>query len=93
MLAAAQAAPDQLAIVDHELRFHPQRLQMRQMIKEGYIGSVLHVHFDRLGSERLNPNLPWNWWCDVDQGGGMLGRPWAATCSTWRVGWSGASTP
>ena len=72
MLAAAQAAPDQLAIVDHELRFHPQRLQMRQMIREGYIGSVLHVQFDRLGSERLNPNLPWNWWCDVDQGGGIL---------------------
>ena len=72
MLAAAQAAPNQLAIVDHELRFHPQRLQMRQMIREGYIGSVLHVHLDRLGSERLNPDLPWNWWCDVDQGGGML---------------------
>ncbi len=72
MLAAAQAAPNQLAIVDHELRFHPQRLQMRQMIREGYIGSVLHVHFDRLGSERLDPNLPWNWWCDVEQGGGML---------------------
>jgi predicted dehydrogenase len=72
MLAAAQAAPGQLAIVDHELRFHPQRLQMRQMIREGYIGSVLHVHMDRLGSERLNPNLPWNWWCDLDAGGGML---------------------
>lgn len=72
MLAAAQAAPNQLAIVDHELRFHPQRLQMRQMIREGHVGSVLHVHFDRLGSERLNPNLPWNWWCDVEQGGGIL---------------------
>jgi predicted dehydrogenase len=72
MLAAAQAAPNQLAIVDHELRFHPQRLQMRQMIREGFVGSVLHVYLDRLGSERLNPNLPWNWWCDLDQGGGML---------------------
>jgi predicted dehydrogenase len=72
MLAAAQAAPNQLAIVDHELRFHPQRLQMRQMIREGYIGSVLHAQLDRLGSERLNLDLPWNWWCDVDQGGGML---------------------
>lgn len=72
MLAAAQAAPHQLAIIDHELRFHPQRLQMRQMIKEGYVGSVLHVHLDRLGSERLNPDLPWDWWCDVERGGGML---------------------
>jgi len=73
MLAAAQAAPDRLAIIDHQLRFHPQRLQMRQMIKEGHIGSVLQVRFDRLGSERLNPNLPWSWWSDANHGGGMLG--------------------
>jgi predicted dehydrogenase len=46
---------------------------MRQLIKEGYIGSVLHAHFDRLGSERLNPAAPWTWWSDADRGGGMLG--------------------
>lgn len=72
MLAAAQAAPGQLAIVDHELRFHPQRLQMRQLIKEGYVGSVLQARFDRLGSERLNPDLPWSWWSDAEGGGGIL---------------------
>lgn len=72
MLAAAQAAPNQLAIIDHELRFHPQRLQLRQMIKEGYVGSILNIHLDRLGGERLNPKLPWDWWCDVERGGGML---------------------
>lgn len=73
MLAAAQAAPGCLAIIDHELRFHPQRLQMRQMIKEGYIGSVLQARFDRLGSERLDASQPWSWWSDAEQGGGMLG--------------------
>jgi predicted dehydrogenase len=73
MLAAAQATPGRLAIIDHELRFHPQRLQMRQLIKEGYVGSVVHVQFDRLGGERLDPNAPWTWWSDADQGGGMLG--------------------
>ena len=73
MLAAAQAAPNQLAIVDHELRFHPQRLHLRQLIKEGYVGTLLHVQLDRLGAERLNAALPWNWWCDAEQGGGMLG--------------------
>ena len=73
MLAAAQAAPERLAIMDHELRFHPQRLHMRQLIKEGYIGSVLQSRFDRLGSERLDPQQPWNWWSDIARGGGMLG--------------------
>ncbi|HHY54224.1 MAG TPA: Gfo/Idh/MocA family oxidoreductase [Chloroflexi bacterium] len=73
MLAAAQAAPGRLAIMDHELRFHPQRLHMRQLIKEGYVGSVLQARFDRLGSERLDASLPWNWWSDAERGGGMLG--------------------
>lgn len=73
MLAAAQAAPEQLAIMDHELRFHPQRLHMRQLIKEGYVGSILQARFDRLGSERLDPNQPWSWWSDASYGGGMLG--------------------
>ncbi|MBE2240259.1 MAG: Gfo/Idh/MocA family oxidoreductase [Caldilineaceae bacterium] len=73
MLAAAQAAPGRLAIMDHELRFHPQRLHMRQLIKEGYIGSVLQARFDRLGSERLDPKQPWSWGNDAARGGGMLG--------------------
>ena len=73
MLAAAQAAPGQLAIVDHQLRFHPQRRHLRQLIKDGYVGSVLHIHLDWLGGERLKPDLPWNWWCDAEKGGGMLG--------------------
>lgn len=73
MLAAAQAAPTQLAIIDHELRFEPARLKLRQLVKDGYVGTPLQIQLDRLGSERLNVNLPWNWLCDQAQGGGMLG--------------------
>jgi len=73
MLAAAQAAPDQLAMIDHELRFHPRRVQMRRLIQEGYVGSVIQVRLDRLGSERLKPDVPWAWWSDAARGGGMLG--------------------
>lgn len=73
MFAAAQAAPEQLAIIDHELRFNPARLQMRQMIKDGFVGTVLRIHLDRLGSERLNPQQGWSWWSDAEYGGGMLG--------------------
>ena len=59
MLAAAQAAPNQLAIIDHELRFHPQRLQLRQLIKEGFVGTLLHVQLDRLGvNQVLAPKVP-----------------------------------
>lgn len=73
MFAAAQAAPEQLAIIDHELRFHPMRIQMRQMIRDGAIGSVIRLTVDRLGPDRLDATAPWTWWADADQGGGMLG--------------------
>jgi predicted dehydrogenase len=72
MLAAAQAAPDQLAIIDHELRFHPARLQMRELLHDGYIGNLVNIEFIRHGAERIDPRTPWNWFSDADQGGGML---------------------
>ena len=73
MLAAAQAAPNQLALIDHELRFHPQRIHLRRLLREGYVGELIAIHLDRLGSERLNPELPWSWLYDAERGGGMLG--------------------
>lgn len=90
LLAAAQAAPNQLAIIDHELRFHPARLQMRQMIKDGFVGSVLHVELNRLGGERLDGGQPWNWWCDAEQGGGM--NAVGSHLIIRRGRWSGASS-
>lgn len=73
MLAAAQRFPGQMAILDHELRFHPRRVQMRRLIKEGYVGSVLTVHLDWLYPHRLNADAPWTWQHDAQQGGGILG--------------------
>ena len=73
MFAAAQAAPNQLAIIDHELRFNPARVKLRQLLRKGYVGTLLHANFDRLGSEKLNPDLPWRWHEDATRGGGMLG--------------------
>ncbi len=73
MFAAAQAHPEQLAIIDHEMRFHPARLQLRQMIRDGEIGHLLRVDCTRVSGDRLNPDLPWTWWADASKGGGMLG--------------------
>lgn len=72
MLAAAQAAPAQLAIIDHELRFHPARLQMRELLRDGYIGNLVSIEFLRHGAERVDPRTPWDWFSDAERGGGML---------------------
>jgi predicted dehydrogenase len=73
MFAAAQASPNQLAIIDHELRFHPQRAHLRRLVRDGYIGSPLSLELDWLYRRGLDPTQPWGWINDADKGGGSLG--------------------
>ncbi len=72
MFAAAQAAPDQLALIDHELRFHPMRVQLRQMLREGAIGTLFRIEITRLGPDALDAARPYSWLYDAARGGGML---------------------
>ncbi|MFQ5408360.1 MAG: Gfo/Idh/MocA family protein [Anaerolineales bacterium] len=73
MYAAARARPDQLALIDHELRFLPLRQRMREMIAGGAVGRLLHVETGWTSSSRLEPARPWTWWSDQAAGGGILG--------------------
>ena len=77
MLAVAERSPG-LARIDHELRYEPNRRRIRELIRDGAIGSVLHLEF------LLKPYLrgdgrpqafdaPWSWWYDAARGGGILG--------------------
>ncbi|HUR97236.1 MAG TPA: Gfo/Idh/MocA family oxidoreductase [Pyrinomonadaceae bacterium] len=62
-----------LALIDHELRFQPGRLRAYEMIREGLIGKIRHAKCHFQAPHRGDPSLPWNWWSDVEQGGGALG--------------------
>lgn len=73
MLAAAEAHPQQLALIDHELRFLSTRQAMRDLIRQGYVGQVCHVETTALLGSRLDVTRPWNWWSQREQGGGVLG--------------------
>lgn len=73
MWQAAQAHPQQVAVIDHELRFLPTRARMRTLIAEGYVGKVTHMDGVMLAGSRLDANRAWNWWSSAEQGGGVLG--------------------
>ena len=62
-----------IAMIDHELRFLPGRQKAFAMLREGVIGKVRHAKYNFRAAYRGNPELPWNWWSDIDQGGGALG--------------------
>jgi predicted dehydrogenase len=71
MMRAAEARPDQLTLIDHELRFLPAWRAAR-----GSIGSIGHVRFieARFSSpSRGDKARAWNWWSDAKMGGGVWG--------------------
>ena len=72
MTTAAEKA-DVLALIDHELRFQPGRQKAFAMLRDGAIGKVRHTKYLFQASYRANPSVPWNWWSDIEQGGGALG--------------------
>src|SRR2546422_5990575 len=62
-----------LALIDHELRFLPGRLKMRELLHDGEIGKVRHAKLTFRSDSRADIDRPWNWWSDIKQGGGTLG--------------------
>lgn len=62
-----------LTLIDHELRFLPGRIRMRELIRDGAIGKVRHAALVFRSDSRSDPTREWNWWSDEKQGGGALG--------------------
>jgi predicted dehydrogenase len=72
MLAAARRAGI-VHVIDHELRFNPNRRTVKALIDDGFIGRPRHALITVVGTGRSDPNRPWTWWADAAQGGGLLG--------------------
>jgi predicted dehydrogenase len=71
MTALAAKSPG-LALIDHQLRFHPSVRCMKQMIESGEIGRVYEVRAVVNLATRNRTDLPWSWWSDASRGGGAL---------------------
>ncbi|MBV9492702.1 MAG: Gfo/Idh/MocA family oxidoreductase [Acidobacteria bacterium] len=72
MIAAANARPNQLALIDHELRFLPSFLAARQRLAED-LGAIRYVEARYASPGRGDRTRAWNWWSDASHGGGVLG--------------------
>lgn len=58
--------------VNHQLRFDPNRAQLKTLVAEGYIGTIRHISANYVTDYRALPSLRWNWWCEESKGGGLL---------------------
>lgn len=72
LLAAAEARPEQLALVNHELRFTPALRKARELVRSGAIGRPVMYTARVATSACIDPTRRWSWWADARQGGGML---------------------
>jgi len=74
MLAAAEAA-GRVHMIDHELRFNPNRARIHALIADGSLGEVRHVIITNIGPSWNDPasRPKGDWWSLADQGGGRLG--------------------
>ena len=78
MLDASERRPRQIAWVDHEIRYEPNRRKARDLIRAGAIGEVRHLELVLRpylrGDGRVQTTAaPWTWWLDASRGGGILG--------------------
>jgi predicted dehydrogenase len=71
LLEAAKRHPAQIAIIDHELRFLPAWIAARQRI--GEIGALRYAEVRYASPGRGDRQRHWDWWSDVEQGGGIWG--------------------
>jgi predicted dehydrogenase len=62
-----------LALIDHELRFLPGRLKARAMLRDREIGNIHHAKLSFRADSRISADRKWDWWSDVESGGGVLG--------------------
>lgn len=83
MLELAQARPNQMTLIDHELRFLPTMRRAKAIIRDE-LGEVRHVQINGVGRGRSDPNIAWTWWSDAAQGGGGLGASASHQCDTMR---------
>jgi predicted dehydrogenase len=71
LVAAARARPNQLALIDHELRFLPSfRAAREQLIN---LGGIRYAEVRYASPSRGDRARAWNWWSDAAEGGGVWG--------------------
>ena len=74
MLRKAEATR-RLHMIDHELRFNPNRMRVAELIADGSLGEIRHVNIANIGASWGDPasRPKGDWWSLAERGGGRLG--------------------
>lgn len=68
------AASGRLHMIDHELRFNPTRMRLKELLDNRFGGRVYHASVHVTTDFRADPIArTWDWWSEASKGGGSLG--------------------
>ena len=59
------------AFVNHQLRFHPNVLKMRELIKKGFLGKINYSTIEH-HTNMIDEKNTENWWFNKKSGGGQV---------------------
>jgi predicted dehydrogenase len=72
-LVASARAAGVVALCNFEFRYAPERVLLREMVREGALGRIEHVQMTRVSAGTRIPLRPWGWLFDRALGGGWVG--------------------
>ena len=72
LVTAARRRPQQLAVIDHELRFLPAWREARARMASD-VGRIRYAEVRYSSPARNDATRAWNWWSDAARGGGIWG--------------------
>ena len=66
---------NKIHMIDHELRFNPNRKKIREWISSGEIGKIQHINILNVSNSWLDPSSrpKDDWWSLSSRGGGRMG--------------------
>ena len=66
---------NKIHMIDHELRFNPNRKKIKEWISNNEIGFIRHINISNIGNSWADPasRVKDDWWSLIERGGGRLG--------------------
>ena len=62
---------NKILIIDHQLRFNPYMIRIKEIIDDGILGKIYNVRLNQQGIGFANENAPWIWSFDDKEYGGV----------------------
>jgi predicted dehydrogenase len=71
LIAIARERPNQISLINHQLRFNPYIIKVRDMIANGAIGRPYYLRMHQQSTGFADRQARWTWSFDSKQGGGV----------------------